>query len=72
MVKHAVQYDFDPQFFRILGQRAKIRLGAEQPVDFHIIARIVTVIGVRLEDRIQIDDVDAERGQIAEFFPNSV
>ena len=67
MGKNAVDYNSDTPLFRRLYKGYKILLAAEQRVGFQIIRRVVAVVRVRLENRVQINTADAEFLKIGEL-----
>ena len=71
MVKYAVQNDMHPVCFRRRTQMLEIGLCTKQGIDFGIICGVITVIGMRLKDGIEIDTGHAERFQIGKFFFNA-
>ena len=60
MAEDAVEDDADAHVLRRLDEMLEVVIRAENRVDFEIVARIVMMIALRLEDRVQIDCVDAE------------
>ena len=72
MVEYAVQHDSDSPLSRLLHEAVQVLLRSEQAVDAHIIARVVAVIGVRLEDGIEIDDGHMQAGEHVELFGDAV
>ena len=67
MIEHAVQDDADAAFLCRRDERFKVLFRAQKRIDFHIIARIVAVIGDRFKDRIEINDRDVQGLQIVQF-----
>ena len=67
VVEHAVQDDGDAPLRRPLDQFAELVLGAEKRIDLEIVARVIAVVGRRLEDGRQIDRAYAERLEIVEL-----
>ena len=67
MAEHAVEQNFYPVLFRTLAERLEILLCAEHRVDFHVVARVVSVVRARGENRVQIYAGDAEALEIAEL-----
>ena len=55
MVEYAVQNYTDTVFFRFPGQFRKVFFRAEIRIDFELIGGVVTMIGGRLNNRIQIN-----------------
>ena len=70
--KHAVQNDPDILPVRFFAQGFEIFLRAEHRVDALVIGGIVAVVGIRHEDRVQIQNADAERFQIRQLLPDAV
>ena len=68
MIENAVQDHADTARIAAFDQFFKIRLVSEERIDLHIIARIVAVIGISAEDRVQINDGYIERRKIIELF----
>ena len=67
MAEHAVEQNFYPVLFGTLAERLEILLCAEHRVDFHVVARVVSVVRARGENRVQIYAGDAEALEIAEL-----
>ena len=55
IIKIAVQNNADSELFRIAYECIEIVFRSQQLIDFHVIACIVTMIGICLENRIQIN-----------------
>ena len=68
MIEHAVQDDFDAVLMGPLAQGDEILLGAQQRVDAQVVGGIVAVVAVRLKDGIEIQDPDAQSGQLRQLF----
>ena len=64
MVENSVQNNADTLFFTFGNQHFEFFLAAEQRIDFHIISRIVAVIGMRIENGAEINGSDSQRFQI--------
>ena len=61
MVEDAVEHHVDAALFRLRAERAEVRFIAEQRVNFLIVRRVVTVVGVRFKNGVQINAGHAER-----------
>ena len=71
VVEHAVEDDLDPPGVGPVDQPAERRVAAEHRVDPVVIVGVVAVVGGRLEDRREVDRVDAEVGQVVEVFQDA-
>ncbi len=67
VAEHAVEQNFYPVLFRTFAEGFEILLCAEHRVDFHVVARVVSVVRARGENRVQIYAGDAEALEIAEL-----
>ena len=67
MAEDAVEDDVHPHLLRSIDEMLEVVIRAENRVDLEIVARIVMMIAFRLEDRIQINRVDAEVFEIRQF-----
>ena len=68
---HAVQNDPDAPFVGSIAEGGKIRLGAEKGVGGLVVAGVVAVAGKALGNGIQVENGDAETGNIVHFFGNA-
>ncbi len=68
VIEHAVQDDLDPLRVRPVDQAAERGIAAEHRVDAEIVVRVIPVVRGRLEDRREVDRVDAQIQQIIEMF----
>ena len=68
VIEHAVQDDFDAVLMGPLAQGDEILLGAQQRVDAQVVGGIVAVVAVRLKDGIEVQDPDAQSGQLRQLF----
>ena len=64
--KNAVQNNADAQEGCTSAQRLKIRNSAQNRIDAEVIGGVVSMVGSRFKDRIQIHDTHAETLQISE------
>ena len=68
MVEDTVENDAHILFMRLLEQFVECRLPAQQGVDAEKIKGMVTVVGSRGENRIQIEGGDAQIFEIIQLF----
>ena len=66
VIEHAVQHDANVPGMGLADQFPQSGVAAQQRIDFLVIVRVVAMIAGRLEDRVQIDRVDAEVGQVVQ------
>ena len=69
VVEYAVEHDADAALLCGFAERFKILFPAEQRIDAGVVRRVVSVVACRLKDRVQVQDRDAERGEIRQLFP---
>ena len=67
VVEHAVQHHAHAAPRRLSAQLAEILLRAEHRVNGLVIARIIAVVGIRLEDRVKVDRGHAQAFQIVQL-----
>ena len=61
VAENAVEQNVNVALFRRRAQRAEVFLIAEQRVNFLIVRRVVTVVGMRFKNGVQINAGHAER-----------
>ena len=66
VVEDAVEDDPHAAAVRRVEELAERRVAAEERVDLEVVVRVVAVVGGRLEDRRQVQRVDAERLDVVE------
>ena len=67
MGKHAVEHDADPHLPRHLAQMREVLVRAEDRVDAHVVGGVVTVIGARLDDGVEIEAADPQLLEIGQL-----
>jgi len=72
VVEHAVEHDLEPLGMGSVNQSPERGVSAEHGVDPEIVVGVVAVVRGRLEDRREIDRVDAEIGQVIQVFEDPV
>ena len=68
MIEYAVENDPDAERVRAADKIPEIVLGAHVRIDAIIIQRIVPVVRSRREDRVQVNAVEAQGGDVVEIF----
>ncbi|EEG31653.1 hypothetical protein CLOSTMETH_00688 [[Clostridium] methylpentosum DSM 5476] len=71
VAENSVQDDPNTAFFRLTAEVDKILFCAEQGIDLSVISSVITVVGMRLKNGIEINHCDAELLEIREFFLDS-
>ena len=66
MVEDPIDHDPHRSCMSFVQQLAKGGFPAEQRIHLHVVEGVVTVIGCRTEDRIQIEGVDTQLCQVVE------
>ena len=72
MVEHTIQNDANILLMRLIEQFAKCIIPAKQGIDVVIIIGVVTMIGSRSKDRVEIKSRDPQVLQIIQFFSDAV
>ena len=54
VAEHPVYYHPDAQLFCGSAQGGEVLLPAQQGVDFRVISRVIAVVGMALENRVQV------------------
>ena len=67
MAEDTVEDDADALRLRRVDEMAEVLIRAENRVDLVVITRVVVVIALRLKDRVQVDDRDAEVLEVVEL-----
>ena len=68
VVEHAVEHDADAALFCLCAEGAEVLLVAEERVDRFVVGGIVAMVGGGLEDRVEVERGDVERGEVVELF----
>ena len=72
MVEHAVQDDLHAAGMGVAGQGGKFIVIAEEAFDQAVIYRVIQVVRAGFEDRVQVDDRDAERFQVIQLLVDAL
>ena len=67
MAEHAVQHDADAVPLGLGAEGLEVLVGAQQRVHVQVIGGVVPVVGVGLEDGVQVDEVDPHLVQVGEL-----
>ena len=71
MAEHTIQNDADPLLLGSGAQGGEILVGAQQRVRFQVVGRIVTMVGVRLKDGVEVNAGDTQIPQVGQFLLNT-
>ena len=72
MAEHAVQQYLDAHLLGVRAQALEVLLIAQHRVNRHIIARVIAVVGARLENGVQIQHRNPQVLQIGQFFADAL
>ncbi len=72
MAEHAVQNDADAVLSGLGAQGAELLVGAQQGVGAEVIGGVVPVVGVGLEDGVQVQVGDAQAFQIGQLLADAL
>ena len=67
MAEHAVQHDADAILSSFLAQGLKVLVGAQQRVHVEVVGGVVAVVGVGLEDGVQVEVIHAHLVQVGQL-----
>ena len=71
VVEDAVEHDADAPGVGFVDQPAEGRVAAEHRVDLLVVVRVIAMVRGRLEDRREVDGVDAQVAQIVEMLDDA-
>ena len=72
MAEHAVQHDADAILSSFLAQGLKVLVGAQQRVHVEVVGGVVAVVGVGLEDGVQVEVINAHLPQVGELYADAL
>ena len=72
MAEHAVQDDADAPLLRLGAQAGELLRRAQQRVGLEIVGGVVPVVGVGLEDGVEVDAGDAQIGQVGQLLADAL
>ena len=67
VAEHAVQHDADAVLLRFPAEHLKFLVGAQQRVHVEVVGGVVAVVGVGLEDGVEVDVVHAHLLQVGQL-----
>ena len=72
VVPHAVENHRDAHLGGLVAQAPEVLLGTQHRIDVQVVGRIVAVITLRLEDRVEVDDGHAQALEVAELLADAL
>ena len=72
MAEHAVQDDADAPLLRLGAKAGELLCRAQQRVGLEIVGGVVPVVGVGLEDGVEVDAGDAQVGQVGQLLADAL
>ena len=66
VVEDAVQHHADAAGVRRVEQLAQRRVAAQHRVHLVVVVRVIAMVRARLEDRVEVDGVDPQVGQVVQ------
>ena len=72
VVEHAIKNDGDATVARFLAETREALLVAQHRINLHVVAGVVAMVGLRLEDGVQIEDRDAQALQVVKMLANAL
>src|SRR4029079_13012690 len=72
VVEDAVEDDPDPELLRLLGELLELLQVAERGIDPLVVGRVVAVVRLRPEDRVEVDRSYPERLQVLELLAHTL
>ena len=72
MVENAIQNDAYSTLMCRIQEGLKSFISSEEGINQVIIVRVIPVVGSRLEDRIEIDRIDAKVFEVIQLFVNPI
>ncbi|MNS97004.1 hypothetical protein D3C72_1313260 [compost metagenome] len=71
VVEHAVDDHLDAVLVKLADQALELGVGAEARIDLHVVGRVVLVVRAGLEERVEVDRVDAHRLQVGDLLAHA-